>query len=262
MSRALEGKAALVTGSCIGLGAAFARAFAREGARVVVTGFPEDRGRALAAELGGGAAFLPADPLDAEQCRRLARETLRLCGGLDVLVNNAALSDRAALEQVTPAQFDRQMHLIVRAPLLLAQEALASLKERRGCIVNIASVNSHVGWQNLLVYSAAKAALVNVSKNLANALKYARVRVYCLNPGWVDTEGERAMMGRLGHPADFLDREGLRFPMGRLLRPEEVAEVALFLASDRGLPFSGQVIDLEQFPLGAMCHPKDTEPMQ
>jgi hypothetical protein len=260
MSRDFEGKAVLVTGSCIGLGAAIARGFARDGARVVVTGLPEDRGRALAAEIGG--AFVPANLLDVAQTRELARETIRRFGGVDVLVNNAAISDRATLEEVTPELFDRQMHLIVRAPLLLAQECLASLKARAGSIVNVASVNAYMGWQNLLVYASAKAALVTASKNLANALKYARVRVYCLNPGWIDTEGERAMMAKLGHPADFLDGEGKRLPLGRLLKPEEVAEAALFLAGPRGVPFSGQVLELEQYPLGAMCHPMHTEPMQ
>ena len=77
-----------------------------------------------------------------------------------------------------------------------------------------------------------------------------------------DTEGERIMMKKLGHPADFLDREGKRFPIGRLMKPSEIAEVALFLASPKGMPFSGQVIDLEQFPIGCLFHPKDTEPLQ
>jgi NAD(P)-dependent dehydrogenase (short-subunit alcohol dehydrogenase family) len=260
MTRDFEGKVVLVTGSCIGLGAAIARGFARDGARVVVTGLPEDRGRALAAEIGG--TFLPANLLDVVQTRELARETIRRFGGVDALVNNAAISDRATLEEVTPELFDRQMHLIVRAPLLLAQESLASLKARGGCIVNVASVNASMGWQNLLIYASAKAALVTASKNLANALKYARVRVYCLNPGWIDTEGERAMMAKLGHPAGFLDEEGKRLPLGRLMKPEEVAEAALFLAGPRGVPFSGQVLELEQYPLGAMCHPMHTEPMQ
>jgi NAD(P)-dependent dehydrogenase (short-subunit alcohol dehydrogenase family) len=258
----LAGKTALVTGSAIGLGAAIARRLAAEGARVVVTGYPEERGEALAAELGGGALFVAADLRDVEQTRALARRTLEACGGLDVLVNNAAVSDRATLEELTPELFDRQFHIIVRAPLLLVQETVASLKARRGVVINVASVNSYMGWQNLLVYAAAKAALVTASKNLANALKYARVRVHCLNPGWIDTEGERAMMERLGHPPDFLDREGRRLPLGRLLRPEEVAEVALLLASDRAAAFSGAVIELEQYPLGALCHPEDTEPMQ
>jgi len=127
-------------------------------------------------------------------------------------------------------------------------------------ILNIASVNAYAGWPDLVVYASAKAALVTASKNLANALKYARVRVYCLNPGWIDTEGERAMMTRVGHPPDFLDREGGQFPLGRLMKPQEIAEVVAFLASDKAAAFSGTVIELEQFPLGGMYNPRDTEP--
>lgn len=254
------GKVAVVTGSCIGLGAAIARRLAADGARVAVTGYPAERGEKLAAEIGG--IFVKADLLKVDETRGLIRTVLERLGGVDILVNNAAVSDRAPLEEVTPEIFDRQFHIIVRAPILLAQAALASLKERRGVIVNVASVNSHIGWQNLLCYAAAKGALVTASKNLANALKYARVRVHCVNPGWIDTEGERAMMARLGHPADFLDAEGKKLPIGRLMKPEEVADVVGYLASDRAAAFSGTVLDLEQFPPGAMAHPLHTEPMQ
>jgi NAD(P)-dependent dehydrogenase (short-subunit alcohol dehydrogenase family) len=262
MSRLLEGKVALVTGSAIGLGAAIATAFAREGARVVVTGMPPERGRELATALGNQSLFIPADFRDAAATKGLAEAAIKACGGIDILVNNAATSDRASLEDFTPESFDRQIHINLRAPLLLAQAALVSLKERRGSILNVASVNSYVGFQNLLVYSASKGALVTASKNMANALKYSRVRVYCINPGWIDTEGERAMMKKLGHPDDFLDREGKRFPLGRLLRPEEVAETVLFLVSGKAAAFSGTVIDLEQFPVGCLHHPMDTEPLQ
>ena len=256
----LKGQGALITGSCIGLGAAIARRLSAAGAKVVVTGFPVDRGQALAKEIDG--AFIAADLLKVDECRALVRQSIERLGRLDILVNNAAVSERATLEEVTPEMFDRQFHLIVRAPILLAQAALAELKARTGVIVNIASVNSHVGWPNLLCYAAAKAALVNVTKNLANGLKYARVRVHGVNPGWIDTEGERAMMEKLGHPKDFLEREGKRFPIKRLLKPEEVADAVGWLVSSGAAAFSGVVCDLEQFPVTAMCHPEDTEPMQ
>jgi NAD(P)-dependent dehydrogenase (short-subunit alcohol dehydrogenase family) len=195
-----------------------------------------------------------------DDTRRLAERALETCGGLDILVNNAADSERATLDRVTSELFDRQFHIIVRAPLLLAQAALASLTARQGVIVNIGSVNARVGWPDLLVYAAAKGALVTASKNLANALKYARVRVHCVNPGWIDTEGERAMMTRLGHPPDYLDRQGATFPLGRVLRPEEVAEAVAFLVSPAANAFSGTLVDLEQFPLGGMHAPRATEP--
>ena len=154
------------------------------------------------------------------------------------------------------------MHINLRSVLLLAQAALPSLKQRAGVILNIASVNAYVGWQNLLIYSASKAAIVTASRNMANALKYARVRVHCVNPGWIDTEGERAMMKKLGHGDDFIEQEGKDWPMGRIMKPSEVADAVVFLVSPKAAVFSGVVIDLEQFPLAALYHPKDTEPMQ
>ena len=259
MPDVLAGKVALVTGSCIGLGAAIAERLAADGARLALTGYPVDHGQALAGRLPG-AIFIPADLCSADETRALARETIDRCGGLDILVNNAADSERATLDRVTPELFDRQFHIIVRAPLLLAQAALSSLTARGGVIVNIGSVNARVGWPDLVVYAAAKAALVTASKNLANALKYSRVRVHCLNPGWIDTEGERAMMARLGHPPDYLDREGATFPMGRIMTPREIADVVAFFASPQAEAFSGTVVDLEQFPLGGMHSPRATEP--
>ena len=259
MSKELTGKVALVTGSCIGLGAAIARRLAADGARVVVTGYPVERGQALAAELPNQAVFIPADLRSAEETSALARRAVELSGGLDILVNNAAVSARATLDQVTPELFDTQFHIIARAPLLLAQAALSYLKTRQGVIVNIGSVNAAIGWPDLIVYSAAKAALVTASRNMANAFQHARVRVYCLNPGWIDTEGERNLMGKLGHPADFLEREGKKFPLGRLMKPEEVAEVVGFFASGKAAAFSGAVVELEQFPLGCLHPPMEKD---
>jgi NAD(P)-dependent dehydrogenase (short-subunit alcohol dehydrogenase family) len=262
MTRPLRGKVALVTGSCIGLGAAIATALAREGARVVVTGIPHDRGRALASKLGNGSFFVEGDLRDVKETRGIVAAALKKAGGIDILVNNAAISERASLDDFTPEYFDRVISVNLRAPLLLSQAALPSLKKRRGVILNVGSVNSYAGWQNLLVYSAAKAGLVTASKNMANALKYTRVRVYCINPGWIDTEGERAMMRKLGHPADFMAKEGKELPLGRHIRPEEVADVVLFLVSDKAKAFSGTVVELEQFPIGCLTHPKATEPFQ
>lgn len=255
-------KVALVTGSAIGIGAAVATALAREGARLVVTGTQVDRGEALAAALGNGSMFVPADFRDAGQTRALAATALDRCGRVDILVNNAAVSHRTSLEDFTAEQFDAIMHINLRAALLLSQALLPSLKTHRGVIVNVASVNAYVGWQNLLLYAASKGALLTASKNMANALKYARVRVYCVNPGWVDSEGERAAMKSLGHPDRFLDTEGESLPLGRLIAPEEIASAVAFLVSEDAAAFSGMVLDLEQYPLGCLHHPLDSEPMQ
>ncbi len=258
MSGTLENKVALVTGSTQGIGAAIATRYAREGARVVITGRSRQKGEALAVfmnGLGPGATYVPADLGRVEDCKALIAEALKAYGGIDILVNCAASTERSTIEDFTPEFFDRQFHLNLRAPLLLAQAALPSLRERRGVVINIGSINAYIGELKLLVYAATKGALMTASRNLAHVLKYARVRVHCLNVGWTDTEGERAMMAKLGKPPDLLDQAGKRFPIGRLLKPQDIAEACLFLAGDRAAAFSGCVIDLEQYPIGALHDP-------
>ena len=258
MSKLLVGKVAVVTGSTQGLGAAIATLYAREGARVVLSGRSAKNGAALAKKLGKNALYQETDLTRVQDCRCLIDAAMKRFGGVDILVNSAVDSSRATVDYFTPEFFDRLFALNLRAPLLLAQYAIGSLRKRKGVIVNIGSVNSFMGEPKLLVYAATKGALQTASRNLAHYLKFDRVRVYCLNVGWMDSEGERAMMKRLGHATDFIDKEGSVWPLGRILKPSEVAEVALFLASQKAAPFSGQVIELEQFPTGPLGPPQKT----
>ena len=251
----LRGKVAIVTGGARGLGAAIATRFIREGASVMVVDRQEARGRKLVRRLWRRARFGKADLREPEDCREVVRSTVRAFRRLDILVNGAAVSQRATLETFTPELFDEQFQVIVRAPLLLAQAAVSQLKKRKGVILNIGSVNGHVGHDDLLCYAAAKGALMTASRNLGNGLKDARVRVHCLNVGWMDTEGERAMMRSLGYPKDHLKRKGKKLPAGRLIKPAEVAEICALLASNETSVFSGIVIDLEQSPIGTLFDP-------
>src|SRR5438309_9978558 len=123
----LEGKIAIVTGSTQGLGAAIARRFVAEGAKVVLSGRSEDKGRAVAAELGSAAVFQRTDLGRVEDCRALVERALATFGGVDILVNSAADTDRASLESFTPEFFDSVFALNVRAPLVLAQASLPAL---------------------------------------------------------------------------------------------------------------------------------------
>ena len=254
----LKGKVAVVTGSTQGLGAAIATLYVKEGARVVLSGRSAKNGAALAKKLGRNAYYQETDLARVEDCRRLIDVAMEKFGGIDVLVNCAADTSRSTVDDFTPEFFDRQVAVNLRAPLLLAQHAVASLRRRKGVILNIGSVNAFMGEPRLLVYASTKGALQTASRNLAHVLKFDRVRVYCLNVGWMDSEGERTMMKRLGHAADFIDKEGKGWPLGRILKPSEVAEVALFLASDKAAAFSGQVIELEQFPTGPLGPPQKT----
>jgi NAD(P)-dependent dehydrogenase (short-subunit alcohol dehydrogenase family) len=256
MAKLLAGKVAVVTGSTQGLGAAIATLYVKEGAKVVLTGRSAADGKAVAKRLGRNAIFEETDLVRVDDCRRLIDVALKRFGKVDILVNNAVDATRATVDDVTPEIFDGIFALNLRAPLLLAHHAIKSLRKVRGVIINIGSINAFMGEPRLLVYAASKGALVTASRSLANYLKFDRVRVYCVNCGWMDTEGERAMMKHLGHPPDFIDRAGKGWPLGRILKPSEVAEVALFLASERAAPFSGQVIELEQFPTGTLSAPQ------
>lgn len=238
------------------MGAAIAALYVREGAKVVLTGRSAADGKAVAKRLGRNAIFEQTDLVRVDDCKRLIDVALKRFGKVDILVNNAVDATRATVDDVTPEIFDGIFALNLRAPLLLAHHAIRSLRKGRGVIINIGSINAFIGEPRLLVYAASKGALETASRNLANYLKFDRVRVYCVNCGWMDTEGERAMMTRLGHPADFIDRAGKGWPLGRILKPSEVAEVVLFLASNRAAPFSGQVIELEQFPTGTLSAPQ------
>jgi NAD(P)-dependent dehydrogenase (short-subunit alcohol dehydrogenase family) len=256
MRKVLAGKVAVVTGSTQGLGAAIATLYVKEGAKVVLTGRSAADGKAVAKRLGRNAIFEETDLVRVDDCKRLIDVALERFGKVDILVNNAVDATRATVDDVTPEIFDGIFALNLRAPLLLAHHAITSLRKGRGVIINIGSINAFIGEPRLLVYAASKGALETASRNLANYLKFDRVRVYCVNCGWMDTEGERAMMKHLGHPADFIDRAGKGWPLGRILKPSEVAEVVLFLASERAAPFSGQVIELEQFPTGTLSAPQ------
>jgi NAD(P)-dependent dehydrogenase (short-subunit alcohol dehydrogenase family) len=257
MGKLLSGKVAVVTGSTQGLGAAIATLFVKEGAKVVVSGLSAKDGAAVAKRLGKSAIFEQTNLVRVDDCRRLIATALERFGKVDILVNNAVDATRATVDDVTPEVVDGIFALNLRAPLLLAHHAIASLRKGRGVIINIGSINAFMGEPSLLVYAASKGALQTASRNLANYLKFDRVRVYCVNVGWMDTEGERAMMTQLGHAKDFIDRTGKNWPLGRILKPTEIAEVALFLASDKGAPFSGQVIELEQSPTVALGAPQE-----
>jgi NAD(P)-dependent dehydrogenase (short-subunit alcohol dehydrogenase family) len=260
MKESLSGKVAVVTGSTQGLGAAIATLFVRAGARVVLSGRSAEKGEEVRRRLGPNAIFQRTDLSKPEDCRALIDAAFRAFDGIDILVNSAADTSRSTVDDLTPEFLDHQLAVNLKAPLLLAQAAAPSLRKRRGVIVNIGSVNAFMGEPKLLVYSATKGALQTASRNLANALKHDRVRVYCLNLGWMDSDGERAVLAGLGHPADFIDRQGRRWPLERPLKPSEVAEVCLFLASDTAAPFSGTVIELEQFPTGALSAPSREGP--
>ena len=245
----LAEKSILVTGSTTGIGEAIARCACREGANVMLHGREIERGHALVAELGPQAEFVAGDLSDAAVPATLVQAAVEAFGRLDGIVNNAAWVVRSDIETTDAALFDKVLATNVRAPFLLTQAALPYLKESRGCVLNIGSMNAYTGESNLLAYSVSKGALMTLSRNLADALCYDGVRVNHFNVGWVLTPNEYHYKVNDGLPTDWPDHVPAQFaPRGRLMKPEEIAAAAIYWLSNASRPFSGSVIDLEQYP--------------
>jgi len=252
----LTDRVALVTGSTSGIGKGIAEHLASLGARVVVHGRDMAAGEALVETLkarGSEALFVRGDVGEEGVCRSLVQHAVQRFGRLDVLVNNAALTTRGAIETAPVELWDRIMAVNVRAPFILIQEAIPPMRNGGGgAIVNIGSINAYIGQDNLGPYSISKGAMMTLTRNAAAALGRHRIRVNQINVGWTLTEGEeRVKREEEGLGADWLEHAIKTRPFGRLLGPLDIAYAAAYFASDESACITGSILDLEQFPIGA-----------
>jgi 3-oxoacyl-[acyl-carrier protein] reductase len=229
----LEGKVAIVTGASKGIGAAIAKGLGAAGAAVVVNYASSLEGAdRVVAEItgrGGRAVAVQGDVAKAADVRRLFEETQRAFGTLDVLVNNAGVYQLEPIESVVEEAFHRQFNTNVLGPILAIQEAVKHFGPKGGSVINISSVASTAAPPNSVVYSATKGALDTVTRVLATELGPRRIRVNTIAPGGVETEGVHAA-GLMG--SDFEKQVVAGTPLGRFGQPEDIAGVAVFLASD------------------------------
>ena len=247
----LEDKSIIVTGSTTGIGKAIARRCVAEGASVLVHGRDAQRGAELVAELGRRAALHVDDLADVGAATRLVNAAIDAFGRIDGIVNNAAYIKRSDIHSTDATLFDQIMAVNCRAPFLIVKAALPHLEKSQGCVINIGSVNAYVGEAMLLAYAVSKGALATLSRNLGDWLHRSHgVRVNHFNVGWTLTENEYEYKIADGLPADWPDRVSKDIlPTGKLMRPETIAAAAVYWLSDESRPISGQVIELEQFPV-------------
>src|ERR671923_884986 len=203
----LTDKVVLVSGGTQGVGAGVARAAAREGAAVAVTGRRREPGEALAAELqtaGAKAMFVQADVADVAQAQGSVTAVVAELGRVDCLVNAAGLTARGTLLDTTPELFDAHIAVNLRAPFFLMQAAVKDMLARKapGTIVNVISSSELGGQPYLAPYVAAKAGLAGLTRNAAHAHRWDRIRINGLNIGWTDTEGEDATQRRFHGAGD------------------------------------------------------------
>lgn len=240
MSRALEGRRALVTGAGAGIGQGIARELARQGAAVAIhyahsaTGAQE-----LCAEIrsaGGQAVVIAADLARVADCRQVVAEAAAKLGGLDVLVNNSGVTKTRDPLALTDAEYDELFDVNVRAAYFCAQQAVPHLERRGGAIMNVSSVHGGAGFPGHAAYAATKGALNAFTRALAIDLAPRRIRVNAVAPGLIEVPRYFEM------PGYSSERTARRVPWGRMGAPADVAGVVAFLVSPAADYVTGQLL--------------------
>ncbi len=247
MSERLKDKVAIVTGGAAGIGQASAILFAEEGARVVVADVDQAQGDQTVAQIkinGGDAVFVRCDVSSEDDARGLSEETLAAFGRIDILVNNAAVFVLKGLE-ATVEDWQRSLSVNVVGASLVSRYASEAMKRNdggsgRGAIVNLGSISSFAAQPQFVAYSATKAAIVQMTRNMAMDLAEFNIRVNCVCPGTIITSATERHRKQLGITLEeFIAETGPLHLLNRVGHPREVACAILFLASDEASFITG-----------------------
>ena len=237
----LSGRTAVITGAAQGLGFAIAQLFVSEGARVVIGDVNEEVAQAAASQLGGSdfAVAKRCDVRSSTDVEALLNLAVNNFGTVDVMVNNAGITRDATMRKMTEEQFDEVIAVHLKGTWNGTRLAANIMREHRGgSIVNMSSISGKVGFVGQTNYSAAKAGIVGMTKAAAKELAHLGVRVNAIQPGLIRSAMTEAM------PQRIWDAKLAEVPMGRAGEPDEVAKVALFLASDLSSYMTGTVLEV------------------
>lgn len=242
----LRERVVLITGGASGIGAAFVRAFAQQGARVAFVDVDADAAQELAASLAADSLatplFLECDVRDVEQVRSSIAAVEESLGPIRVLINNAASDDRHAFDEVEPAYWDERMAINLRHQFFAAQAVRKGMAGAGGgAIINMGSIAWRFGMTELPAYSTAKAAIVGMTKSLARELGADAIRVNCIEPGQTNTDRQKALWLTPDYLAKVMAAQSLK----ETIEPQHVAALALFLASEESCRITGQSIIID-----------------
>ena len=241
----LDGKVAVVTGGASGIGEATVRQFVGEGAKVVIADMQQERGQNLADELGDAAVFVAVEVRQEEQVKAAIDTAVENWGRLDCIFNNAGFGGvLGPVEDIPVEEFDMSFDVLVRGVFLGMKHAIPIMKKQgSGSIINTGSIAAVTAGRGPLIYSVCKAAVVQLSKVTAMSLGEHSIRVNAICPGYIATPLSTNTVGR---PDEKIEErlQGMEYqqPIPRVGRPEDIANMALYLASDRSTFVTGQAI--------------------
>ncbi|HEX6731638.1 MAG TPA: SDR family oxidoreductase [Pyrinomonadaceae bacterium] len=252
LDQMLKDKVALITGGGRGIGRSIALAFAKEGAIVVVAARTKDQVEAVAKEIGSNSLSLTCDVADAESVKQMFANAQKAFGrGPDILVNNAGIAESAPLVHTDDELWHRHLAINLSGSFYCTRAALPSMiKGKWGRIINIASIAGKTGAPYISAYSASKHGLIGLTRSVALEVATLGITVNAICPGYVDTQMTTRAIENITTKTQRSSEEALEIlektnPQNRLITPEEVAAVALLLASEEGLGINGQAINVD-----------------
>ncbi|TVY07506.1 SDR family NAD(P)-dependent oxidoreductase [Paenibacillus cremeus] len=248
MSSEAGRKVAIVTGGAQGIGAAVGLFLLRSGMKVVIADRSDElppvfKQPTIAEE---DVIAIRTDVTLEDDVARLMSTAEREFGGIDVLVNSAGIFPRATLLETTQELWSRVIDVNLKGVYLMCRAAVPCMIQRGGgAIINIGSLHARGGASDLFAYSVSKGGVVTLTMNLARSLAQHGIRVNCVHPGWVASEGEVELRRSVNLPDDWLEQQGKKLPLGRLQTTDDIAAMVQFLTSDAACQMTGQVISVD-----------------
>jgi len=245
----VRGKVAIITGGAEGIGKETALLFGREGAKILIIDYDNEKGiqtEKTLNERGIENLFIKADVRNSAEVQQIAEQALRRFGKIDILVNNAGAAGAVPVVELTEDNWDRIIDTNLKGVYLCCKYIIPKMIEGGGgVIVNMASVLGFIGRERASAYNAAKGGVVTLTKNMALDYVASNIRVNAVCPGFVDTDLVRRYVNNSDNPAKTYDELVQLHPMGRLAKPEEIAYSVLFLASDESSFITGSCLIID-----------------
>jgi len=245
----LKNKSAVITGGAMGIGKAIAKLFSSEGSRVVIADVNEEEGIKTQEEIkreGGDCLFIKCDVSKADDVKNMVQKALSFCGSINILVNNAGIWRPGKVTDLTEQTWDQVLNTNLKGIFLVSREIIPEMqKSGGGTVINIASVAGLVGSREASAYNASKGGIINLTRGMALDFAPDKIRVNCICPGMIDTAQGDTVVAHYAPEKDSKEAKTTWQPLHKRGLPEDIAKLALYLASDDSAFMTGSILVID-----------------